>query len=63
VVDVTTRFSLELFSFFVMYNYMCLYVIVCLSMCILVGISGFLFKKGILVILDSGVFWSFDEKW
>jgi hypothetical protein len=30
--------------------------------CILFGISGFWLKKGILVILDSRVFWSFDEQ-
>jgi len=32
------------------------------SVCILFGMSGFWLKKGILVILDSGVFWSFGEQ-
>jgi len=31
-------------------------------MCTLVEISGFYRKKGILVILDSRVFWSFIEE-
>jgi len=30
--------------------------------CILFGISGFWLEKGILAILDPGVFWSFGEQ-
>jgi len=44
---------------------MCLYVLVCdyLSVCVfLFGITRFWLKKGILVILDSEVFWSFGEQ-
>jgi len=36
-------------------------MIICLCM-YFVGISGFWFKKGILVVLDLGVFWSFGEQ-
>jgi len=38
---------------------MYLYVFVCVY---LFGISEFWLKKGILVILDSRVFWSYDEQ-
>jgi len=47
---------------------MCLYVFICayvwfiVPVCILFGISEFWFKNSILVILDSRVFWSFDEQ-
>jgi len=41
---------------------MCICMLLIVSMCVLFGISGFWLKKGILVILDSGVFWSFDEQ-
>jgi len=39
-----------------------IYYMLFASVCILVGISGFWFKKGIWVILDSGVLWSFGEQ-
>jgi len=44
-----------------LFIYVCLYVLVWyyLFVCILFGISGFWLTKGILVILDSGAFWSF----
>ena len=44
--------------------YVCLYVFICdyLSLCVFFfEISGLWLKKGILVILDLGVFWSFSE--
>jgi len=40
----------------------CVYVWLIVSVCILFEISGFWLKMGILVILDSEVFWSFDEQ-
>jgi len=58
---ITTRFSLELFSLFIMCVHMCLYVINCLCV-YFITISGFWLKNDILVTLDSGVFWSFGEQ-
>jgi len=58
---ITIRFLLDLFYYLFMCIYTCLFVIN-VSMCILSGIGRVWLIKGILVILDSRVFWSFGEQ-
>jgi hypothetical protein len=59
-VVVTTRFFDRFILLFIYVCYMCSYVIVCLYVYLWLGIVEFVLE-GILVILGSGVFWSFYE--